>query len=1076
MATLNSLQIYKASAGSGKTYRLTFEYIKLLFQDFKNYRKTLAMTFTNNACGEMKHRFLSALYKLSFEERNAANDKPDYMSQLMAMGFSEKEVREKAFALCKEILHNYSFFYIETIDSFTQNVIRNFAKDLGLPPKFNLVLDNENVLETVTHDLLVNSLQNEELQKALVTFALSDLEENQNTDIKKAIKNESKNFFNESYQDAYANTPIDTEKLQKLFALFKDENKAFAKNYEAALVQKATEALRLIQEAGLDVSTDFKQKSKSKLTTLLKLQNKDLSKPLSEEVCELDNVKPSKGKTAEIEMLYNSTFPDILRKIVQEMNPDTSAELRAFNTKQQIIKNEQGIILSQYIKEGLNAYCREENSFLIGYANKFLQTIIDNSDTPFIYEKIGQYIEHIMIDEFQDTSKMQWKNFSPIVQNLPGGENHALIIGDVKQSIYRFRNGDWRLMHNLSKHNKQTANEVKNCNYRSFQNIVDFNNAFFTHYSKFVDGKFNDSYAPAETADAQDSIFGAITDIYADCIQDIPEKTKQSAKKGCVEIKLIDLKEAKENEEEDPILEEIFQKVISLFDMGRKPEDIAFLCYRNSDICDLVTFFNEKKTEFPEYADKLSIMSKEALLLSNSPAVQFITTYLQWLMVANKENKDAQFFESFLKFTFNGIHPGEELPQPTISRNRSLFETCEEIIRTFRLNESETDAAFITDFQNLIYRYSQNNNTSILHFLEHWDEIKSKTYLQQNDTPGFMNALTIHKSKGLEYPVVIMPQFIKARPKQVRSLYKTEYTELPMVKLTGDMTDTNFKDEYVEELYNLEIDNINALYVACTRPREELYIYEGYKTSDKNPSVTVTVFNEIIQQLGFGESDDSTFRFGKPMPSEVHAKKSDITFVPLSSYTIEMADNAKLLPVSGYDTFPELVTQKQTSTEKGNLLHTIMEHVTTSKDIARAINQTCPPELYTIEDKAELQHTIQTLISNPQVAPWFDDTLWDTISTEQAILLTNEYKGRYQELASDETNGKKRKTDPDTRRPDRIMVKGKQVVIIDYKTGTGKYASYKKQMREYLDILSLMGYNPCGYIWYVDQNSIEEVA
>ncbi len=232
------------------------------------------------------------------------------------------------------------------------------------------------------------------------------------------------------------------------------------------------------------------------------------------------------------------------------------------------------------------------------------------------------------------------------------------------------------------------------------------------------------------------------------------------------------------------------------------------------------------------------------------------------------------------------------------------------------------------------------------------------------------------------------------------------------------------------------------------------------------------MFNEIIQQLGFGESDDSTFRFGEPMPSEVHAKKSEITFVPLSSYTIETADNAKLLPVSGYDTFPELVTQKQTSTEKGNLLHAIMEHVTTNKDIARAINQTCPPELYTIDEKAELQQYIQTLISNPQVAPWFDDTQWDVITTEQAILLTNEYK----EQVSDETNSKKRKIDPDTRRPDRIMIKGKQVVIIDYKTGTGKYASYKKQMREYLDILSLMGYNPCGYIWYVDQDSIEEVA
>ncbi len=1073
MANLNFLQIYKASAGSGKTYRLTFEYIKLLFQDSKNYRKTLAVTFTNNACAEMKHRILSALYNLSFEARDTEKDKPDYMSQLETMGLPEKTIREKAYTLCKEILHNYSFFYIETIDSFTQNVIRNFAKDLGLPPKFNLVLDNENVLETVTHDLLVNSLQNEALQKALIKFALNDIEENKTTDIKRAIKNESKNFFNESYQDAYANTTIDIEKLQNLFTTFKQENNAFNKQYEASIVQKATAALQLIQNNGLDIIADFKLKSRSKLNVLLKLKNNDFKKTLSEETCEADNVKPSKGKLAEIDSLYNSNFPNILREIIREMNPDESEERRAYNTKQQIIKNEQGIILSQFIKDGINSYCREENSFLIAYANKFLQTIIDNSETPFIYEKIGQYIENIMIDEFQDTSKMQWKNFNPIVQNLPGGESKALIIGDVKQSIYRFRNGDWRLMHNLSKNNKQTTNEVKNCNYRSFPNIVDFNNAFFEKYSKFVDDNFNENYDPSEAS----TQFHAITEIYEDCKQEIPEKTKQSAIKGCVEIKLVDTTDQNKDEAQSTILEEIFQKVISLFKIGRTPDDIAFLCYRNSDIRDLVTFFNEKKTEYPEYADKLSIMSKEALLLNNSPSILFITTYLQWLTVANKENKDAQFFESFLKFTYNAIHPEEEMPEPQISRNRSLFETSEEIIQKFRLSESKTDAAFITDFQNLVYSYSQNNNTSISHFLEHWDEVKNKTYLQQSNTPGFMNALTVHKSKGLEYPVVIMPQFIKGKRRTMQSLYKTDYAELPMVSLSGDMTETNFKKEYIEELYNIEIDNLNALYVACTRPREELYIYEGFKNSEKKPSVTYTVFNQIIQQLGFGECEDTTFRLGEPILLKKEKGKNESGFIPLSSYTIEKSDNAKLIPASGSDRFPEIITQKQTSAEIGNQLHAIMEHIITIKDIPRAINQSCPPEHYTTEDKAKLEQDIRNLISDPEVAPWFDDTKWDTICTEQAILLTNEYKERTtQEKRSDEQKFSKRKTDADTRRPDRIMIKGKQVVIIDYKTGQSKHESYKKQMREYLDILSLMGYNPCGYIWYVNQKSIIEVA
>lgn len=1076
------LDIYKASAGSGKTYTLTLEYIKLLFQDPQNYRKTLAVTFTNNACGEMKNRILRALYQLSFK------DDANYIQELQAEKFNGKtlekeEIQTTAKKIYKDILHNYSFFYIETIDAFTQNVIRNFAKDLNLPPKFTLELRQNEILETIVKNLLINSLDNEDLHQILIDFAYEDIENSTSTDIKKEIKNESNKFFKELYQEVMTDKPQSDEEIKKnidrlsqLFVRLEQTKKDTKKQAQLT----SDEIQKAINNAGFSIS-DFKVLMRDTLNIdeVFKSGKFDEKIFVASECC-------NRGKYIdELSEIYDNGILQKLKRI-QEL-------LIEYNTAKKILEHKKGVILSQFIQNELDTYCKQENTFFLAFANKFLKDIINDSDTPFVYEKIGQTIENIMIDEFQDTSKMQWKNFKPIVQNLLSSLKKALIIGDVKQSIYRFRNGNWQLLHNLEHDsellpyiNQETINKL-NVNYRSKKNIVQFNNFFFQQYSKKIDKDFNTHYNTNNDT---------ITHIYENCCQEVGKDDG-----GCVEIHIFE--GGKANEAQENLNNALVEKVVSLLKLGRKPDDIVFLCYKNEDISDLVTLFNEKKTEYPDYAQYFSIMSKEALLLNNSLAVQFIICYLKRLIV-NEASKDAQFLDSFLTYTFNTLHKTDfdnfskilELPEyalKPIVQNMSIFETCEHIIENFNLQTLPEETAFLTDFQNIVYSYSKNNNTSISSFLEHWDEIKGKTFLQQAKAHGCMSAATIHSSKGLEYPVVIMPQFIKGKNNNRTALYKTDFDELKLVDLQGNLLQTSLRDKYIEEQYNVEIDDINALYVACTRPKEELYIFDKNnagkntfrtillgkaekekKSSKKNqepceyepisPSDFINIYNDYFKNnsdFATIEMSENGFKLGEAKPSEATESNDTIVTKNFTSYTIPKLINndvesdieIKLVPEKNSKHFIEALDQPQTEREHGLLMHKILEHINTAADIERYVNQYCPPELFSTEEKREIAEKLKQKITDKRVAHWFDNS-WDYILTEQPLLQQNGVE----------------------KRPDRMLIKGKNVTIIDYKFGKEQPESYNRQVKEYMNILTQMGYSAQGFIWYVELDDIVTVA
>lgn len=1099
-----NLQISKASAGAGKTYTLTYIYIKLLFQKILNRtspkdiasKEILAVTFTNNASNEMKGRILSALYKLSVG--NHTQYEKLLLEDLKDKKIDSNKVRECAKILCKEILHNYSFFYIETIDSFTQRVLKNFAKDLGLQPKFNLELNTDTIIDNIIKNLLINSLDNEELHKTIVEFATEDLEEGKTTNLKNVIREESKKFFTELYQNHYGNASTKEKNDERIETL-----KFFFKEQDASLKSTKKKIDDIVEQMKASLvkhdfsENDFKKTLQYDIFGTKKFNANKIQDALDyTTICDSRNLKKPEF-VSKVEALYSDSFSDSLKELYNIVVE--------YNTIQLLLKEKQGIILSQYIITELDKYCRDENAFILSFANKFLTDIINENDTPFVYEKIGQYIKHIMIDEFQDTSELQWNNFKPLLLNVFSEvDGNALIIGDVKQSIYRFRNGNWHLLHNIGIHDefKPFADfKPLNINFRSKSNIIKFNNVFFKRYANVLQDSFNTAFNLHEQT---------IPEIFDDIKQNLPtdKSIREKHTGGYVQVQIIPKNPQTNTDEELCKFDYLFDTVVDLFNRGWEPDDVVFLCYRNSEIADLVEYFYQKKKELqdtnPELSSKLSIMSREALLLDNSHAIKFLLAYLQLLTNPTKA-EEIEYLQSVLAYTYNTIRQENQTVERAentlldhnklfdaelIHSNLSLYDTCEKIIQKYLCSNDENGnfivlpsiAPFITDFQNIIFSYSKNNNASISSFLDYWEESKSKTYLQQDKAKGCMLATTVHSSKGLEYPIVIMPVFIKESNDRFPVLYETKYEEPKLVFLSGDLSGTAFRDKYIEEKLNKSIDDINAMYVACTRAAEELYIFQQSNnkdiTSDKKSQTILQCIDitdrqeqaatesnvlpdtiEATQNTGNEKEEQSIILEIGKKTSKTHSLKSENGNSKQINYPIYDI-HATLLADKSINDFSECL-ETHPQKEHGILMHKILEHITTERDIERCVNLYCPPELISEEDKNNIKLGLQQYIAKEEVKNWFDDTLWDSIITEQPLLLP------HSESIHDNRS---------TRRPDRMMIKGKSITIVDYKFTKDKTESHINQVREYMNILSRMGYSTKGFLWYVELNEVTEVT
>lgn len=1048
----SDITIYKASAGSGKTYVLTKEYLKLLFKKSSNYKHILAVTFTNKACSEMKERIVFALYDLSLE--NPKNS--DYVTEFQKeFNLNSDELRKKASEILHEILQNYSFFYVETIDAFFQRIIRNFAKDLGLNSYYSIELDTVAVIGEAVKNLYLQLHDNPEIQEWINEFTESKINDGKSRNIFNEIIEESKILTSEKFI-VHNSEFIPIHTIVEFFAQIEQ----YEYDFSQKINKKISELLQNINSFGLQL-TDFYKGKTGPFSYFNKLKNSLEELPSVNAIEKLQDENFWFSKTSNhrhlVPQLIQAGLKEQIAEILQSIIGDEGTKYR---TAEKILSNKYSIGLLKTIQNQIDKYCRDEEKFLISNTNILLRKIIDEQDAPFIYEKIGCYINYMMIDEFQDTSVMQWANFLPLIRNSISEGGKALVVGDVKQAIYRFRNGDWNLL--FSQIYKDFPNSISEINleynWRSLTNITDFNNSFFKHFVSIIQNKYEEDVAEISES-VTPEMKQRISLLYKDLKQEKPSQIPNGGVVQCIPVV-----NEKNKDDVNNRFSVTLHKVLHLFSIGFHPDDIVFLVKSKKEARAIVDFFNSQKKIYPQYTQQFTVVSSEALLLRNSGAVQFILAYLQWI-----ENPYCDFSRTFLLYTYSSWKNSDEQlavntifenesefgEYPQIQRNKSIYEIVEHIIEKYSLCGRQEDISYIIEFQNLLHSFSKNKGISVSLFLDWWEQNKDKLYLKQ-DAIGYMRVMTIHKSKGLQFPIVIMPfadwKFENSKAKALFTTENTDFPDIPVISVpnSNSMKYTQFSQQYAEEKLQVYIDSVNALYVACTRPEQALYMM--YDTKSIKSSIAQSIQsaiscmpNEIIDSV---TTEDGQFILGdeQSLKPKSEAKPIQITM----NYPV-FTKNKNLLPDPEAVRFSQTVVQKNDERIFGVVMHKILEYIVVKDDIESAVQKCVSQGIISDEQKQEYIDVLFDRISNPLVQDWFSINY--KVLTEQSIIT---FEGE--------------------KRPDRILIQEQKAIVVDYKFTREKDLKHSEQVGNYLKLLNEMGYTAQGYVWYVMKNEIVEVT
>ena len=1082
------LTIYKASAGSGKTFQLVVEYIKLLLSNPNNYRHILAVTFTNKATNEMKSRILEQLNLL------ANNQQSDYLEHLTDYEtFTENFVRERAKLVLKNILHDYNRFSVSTIDSFTQRTIKAFNRELGISPNFALELDSEMILAEATDRLLTKIDSDKKLLKWLRDFSREQIEENNSQRIEENIKSLGKELFKEKFQVFMTGEEEMKYNRKNLGDFGKELNKIKA-GYESVLKNLGENTIEILKKNGLAIN-DLSYGKSGVGGFFLALSNGIIKEPGTRVFSAETDVETwyskSSNKKEEIHALAENKLQPILIQILDFIRTNEKEYSSAVAIQKQL--RTLGILTD--LKEEIKNLLHEKNLLQISDANLLLSKIIGQSESPFIYEKTGSYFRHYMLDEFQDTSDLQWRNFKPLVANSLAEGNKNLLVGDVKQSIYRWRNSNWQILaegiQNDFREN-QIRTEILKRNFRSDKNIIDFNNDFFLSLKDiFEEYQFRGLENPVELVNRFNKVY--------ESVEQLPGK-ENPEKKGYVKIEFLPKEDFK-----DIAVNRLVEQVKLLQDKGIKASETAILTRTNKEGKEIVQRFLEASKEPENQKYQLSVISNESLFLSSSQGVMFIVYALKLLV--NPENKIIKV--ALLNLWINWLKP-ELLKNKMITGNiqgsslfteisdeneeqyfnaifdselgdkfdsikekillSSLDETVTQIATIFKLHKIETELPFI---QTLIDKAGELKSTlsnDLSNFLYWWEEQGLLTSVNVNEEVDSIRLLTIHKSKGLEFKAVLIPFFdwqtgisgnfapiLWCKP-------ETEpFNKLPLlpVKATSSLEKTIFKNDYYSELINRYVDIFNLAYVAFTRAKSVLMINCLQPEETKNESNSAKpmhyllekTIQKLVQKEHFANcmnEENNSFGFGD-VPDIIISEPDKIASTYIEKYhAYDFRERIKLR-LSG-ENF--LITDEHSRSVKnrGKIIHEILSEIETFYDIEKAIANAIFEGRINEQESKPIKEVLNEIIDNPKVKPWFDGTY--QIINERNILK----KGTLL-------------------RPDRIMISGDSAIVVDYKTGDLELAKYKQQVKEYAQLLKESGFKHVdGYLWYIHLQKAEKVA
>ena len=1073
------LTVYKASAGSGKTFTLATEYIKLLMLNPMSYRNILAVTFTNKATEEMKMRILSQLYGIWKQ----LPDSDNYARHISAeTGLDGTTISKQAGKALNLLLHNYSYFRVETIDTFFQSVLRNLARELDLTANLRIGLNDVQVEEQAVDQLIDSLTHTDVMLQWLLKYIMESISEDRSWNIIGQVKQFGRTIF----RDYYKEKSIELNQLisQKNFLDgYMGQMRQIRSDAEKHMKEIAEQFFESLETEGITVD-ELSYGKTGVYGFFVKLSNGQMDESIvgsrvSDCLSFAEKWYSKKSKRPEtIHIVAENVLMPILRRAVEER----PRQWKLFKSADLTLRHLNQLRLLDSIERKVRDMNEEANRFLLSDTQQLLHSLIKDSDSPFIFEKIGTQLEHIMIDEFQDTSTVQWQNFKVLLQEcMSHADTENLIVGDVKQSIYRWRSGDWRLLNTIDReftsNNGMIDIRPLEFNYRSERRIIEFNNAFFTEAARQEYESQREEYP-----DGAEQLKHA----YADVAQKIPEKRGSN---GYVSINLLPQEDYQEQ-----TLNDIVDTVSQLLAVGTSPSKIAILVRTNNYIPLVADYFSE-------HLPDIRIVSDEAFRLDASVSICLLVQALHLLTHPDDLLAKATIAKIYQRSVLGNTMNENELlikdqslddllPQDYIGHTAELlrlplYELTERLYSIFQLERLNEQSAYICAFYDQLNQFTLDNSTDIDAFISEWEEsICSKT-IQSSEING-IRILSIHKSKGLEFDNVIIP-FCDWRLEHSDILWcqpkESPFNALPIVPVDysqKQMAGTIFEHDYLDEHLQNTVDNLNLLYVAFTRASQRLFVF-GRRNAPNTRSVLI---ESVLPQLSLenssldGTEDDGAvlaFTYGRF--SEYSKNSGCSNHSEDSENSDSTTENVFLQPVwpkpITIETFDVKTEFRQSNKSRdfiegedeqqtlsyikiGSVLHNVFSTIRTSADIEQALHQLQQDGvLYDDEvTREKVTKLLRKRLEDKLVNNWFSGR-WKLFNECTILQMVD---GRVLE-----------------RRPDRVMTDGQETHVVDFKFGRPK-PEYQEQVREYMQLLQSMGLpNVKGWLWYVYTNQVEEV-
>ena len=1093
--------INKASAGSGKTYTLVKEYLIMLLgkkteggnyildkHPNDNHRYILAITFTNKATEEMKSRIVETLDVLASNP-----DESPYITDLTTMlGASKDDISKSAGIAERQMLEDYTNFNVCTIDTFFQKILRTFAYEVNLSSNYGVELNDEYVVELGVNNLKTrlhdeSGKKNKSLSHWLWMFVQDSIKNGSSWDVfykpksKKTVDNSLYNFAK------VLTNEVVKKNSKQLFDFLADP-----KNIQAFNVALNSGITNLISEVKECVDEIFKMlegpgiKANKNFTNFLDALNnsanpfliKDLDKKVEKKIADQSFVNKNSASVNDIaicdcltQILDNNTVYASYKKIL-----DLTYQLGLLGD----------------INASMQDFTNENNTILLSGTNDIVKRIIDGCETPFIYERIGMYLHNFLLDEFQDTSRMQWENLLPLVRNGLANGHDSLIIGDVKQSIYRFRNSDPQLLHSQLKvdfsNDSIKYNEGRSINWRSARNIVHWNNAFFQFLSTALN--MDEFYADVEqeVSPKNEKLPGHVVVAR----REIPDKKKDTDGSNDCEIKNDDNSNDNDLNFKEWAIEKMIVDLQSLLARGFKQKDIAVLSNTNREGQLAISRIMKWNIENPD--KQMKVVSEESLLVISSPAVRIVVNILKMLDRCEAHNEDGREMPMVLRrFEANrseGMDTSEAFEDAIVSKDEDiadyidrLYETSksacldsvvEQIIKSQLSKQmTEENTPYLLAFLDSVVDFMSRYGSNIHHFLKWWDKVGPGLSISSPDNIDAIRVITIHKSKGLQFPCVLIPMFDwNFDQSSIEWIETAGFKDKlpkgvaipPIVPVKRDNKSTLFDNEFKEIARSNIMDSLNKTYVACTRAQYELIIYTE---NNKELGLQLSQFletcrnnnNDIAPTPTENCDPDVVYELGKPMlRSDIPALNSDDNALPDNVESRIMPPYSVVSDVDRWKlTSPDIIIDVRGTTRwVGEMLHKVMERVRTPKNLKKAFGRALHRGMITEEEHDEYLALLSKRLADPRVADWFAND--NRLMLERSVTIGG--------------NGQKR--------PDRVVMKPNgEIIIVDYKFGDrsdDNDTKYKRQVAGYKRaVCDALGCRPgcvSGYVWYIHSGDI----